>query len=56
MDEKTAISVLTQAVMIGQKHGVYSFKDSALILQALTVLNPDFDKPETKETDKEEEQ
>lgn len=44
MNEKEAISVLTQAVIIGQKHGAYSLKDSAIILQALTVLNPDWDK------------
>lgn len=36
--EEQAIEVLVQAVEIGRKAGVYSFKDSNLIYQAITVL------------------
>lgn len=44
MNESEAISILTQAVLIGQKHGIYSLRDSSLIFQALNILNPDFEK------------
>lgn len=44
MNENEAISILTQAVLIGQKHGIYSLRDSFLIFQALNILNPDFEK------------
>lgn len=43
MNEKEAINILTQAVLIGQKHGIYSLRDSSLIFQALSILNPDYD-------------
>lgn len=42
MNEKDAINILTQAVMVGQKNGIYSIKDAALIFQALNILNPEF--------------
>lgn len=44
MNENEAINILTQAVLIGQKHGIYSLRDSSLIFQALNILNPDFEK------------
>jgi len=56
MNEKEAINVLTQAVLIGQKHGIYSLRDSSLIFQALNILNPDFEKDTTENTPVENEQ
>ena len=43
MNEKEALDVLVQAVMIGQQHGIYSLRDSSIIFQAINVLNPEFD-------------
>lgn len=56
MNEKDAINVLTQAVLIGQKAGIYSFKDSTLIYQALTILNPEFNKDNQQEVDTKKEE
>ena len=57
MTEKDAISVLVQAASIGQKNGIYSFKDSALIYQAICVLSPDavkeFEENNKQDSDKE---
>jgi len=49
MNEKEAINVLMQAALIGQKSGVYALKDSALIYQAICVLNPEYAKENMNE-------
>lgn len=54
MTEKEAIGVLTQAINIGQKQGIYSLKDSFLIYQALIVLNPEFENTNQEQTKKQE--
>ena len=42
MSEKEAINVLVQAAEIGQKSGIYSLKDSALIYTAINLLVPTY--------------
>ena len=54
MTEKEAISVLTQAVVVAQRSGIYSLRDSSLIYQALNLLNPDFDKETEQQTETEQ--
>ena len=56
MTEKDAISVLVQAASIGQKNGIYSLKDSAMIYQAICVLNPESLKENEVEQQKENEE
>ena len=41
MTENDAINVLIQAATIGQKHGIYSLKDSSMIYQAVCMLQPE---------------
>jgi len=55
MTEKDAIDVLMQAASIGQKHGIYSLKDSAMIFQAICVLNPEAAKESMQEQEENKE-
>lgn len=55
MDEKVsnineAIGVLLQAVEIGQKSGIYTFDDSALILQAINYIKSTAEKKTENES------
>ncbi len=55
MDEKTAIDVLAQAVVMGQQHGIYSLRDSSLIFQALSILKPEIvEEPKAEEQQEQE--